>query len=244
MDSITVSFPLAFAAGLVSFLSPCVFPLVPSYLALVSGLTLDDLTDQERKHRLSTFMSALLFVAGFTVVFMSLGAAATGMGRAVAQALPWIQRIGGVLIIGLGLYLMGAFQSMALARERRFHLGGKPTGGAGVFLAGIVFGAGWTPCIGPVLATILLLAGLEGSIARGSLLLGTYAIGLGVPFLLAAIGVEKFLQTSRWMRRWSVPLQRLAGTFLVVVGLLLVTGRFAALTASLAQMGQFITLEP
>jgi len=244
MDSITVSFPLAFAAGLVSFLSPCVFPLVPSYLALVSGLTLDDLSDQQQRQRLGTLMSALLFVLGFTVVFMSLGAAATGMGRAVAQALPWIQRIGGVLIIGLGLYLMGAFQSMALARERRFNLAGKPTSGAGVFLAGVVFGAGWTPCIGPVLATILLLAGLEGSIARGSLLLGTYAIGLGVPFLLAALGVERFLQSSRWMRRWSAPLQRLAGTFLVVVGLLLVTGRFAALTASLAQMGQFITLEP
>ncbi len=244
MESISVSFPLAFAAGLVSFLSPCVFPLVPSYLALVSGLSLDELTEATTRRRVSTLMSAVLFVAGFTVVFMTLGAAATGMGRAVARALPWIQRIGGVLIIVLGLYLVGAFRSMTLARERRFTLGGKPMGGAGVFLAGVVFGAGWTPCIGPVLATILLLAGLEGSVLRGSMLLGTYAVGLGVPFLLAALGVEKFLKTSRWMRRWSAPLQRLAGTFLVVVGLLLVTGRFQMLTASLAQMGQFITLEP
>ena len=238
----SVSFPLAFAAGLVSFLSPCVFPLVPSYLAVVSGLTLGELS--ERSERGSAAVGAILFVVGFTLVFMSLGAAATALGRALAQMLPWIQQIGGALIVLMGLYMLGVFQSMFLARERRFHSAARPTGPVGALLAGVVFGAGWSPCIGPVLATILLMAGLEGSVLKGSLLLGTYALGLGVPFVAAALGLRHLLSRSDRIRRWSLPLQRVAGTFLVLVGLLLVTGRFAALTAALAQMGQLITLEP
>ncbi|MEZ4424350.1 MAG: cytochrome c biogenesis protein CcdA [Gemmatimonadota bacterium] len=239
-----VSFPLAFLAGLVSFLSPCVFPLVPSYLAVVSGLTFEELSEGEAAATRTALLSSLMFVLGFALVFMSLGAAATAAGQALGRALPWIQRVGGVVVIVMGLHMLGAFRSLFLSRERRFHAAARPTGPLGALLAGIVFGAGWSPCIGPVLATILFMAGMEGSIGRGSLLLGTYAIGLGVPFVAAALGLRRFLRSSQGLRRWSGPLQRVAGTFLVLVGLLLVTGRFAALTATLAQMGQLITLEP
>lgn len=239
-----VSFPLAFLAGLVSFLSPCVFPLVPSYLAVVSGLTFEELSEGEEAATRTAVLASLTFVLGFALVFMSLGAAATAAGQALGRALPWIQRVGGVLVIVMGLHMLGAFRSLFLSRERRFHTAARPTGPLGALLAGIVFGAGWSPCIGPVLATILFMAGMEGSIGRGSLLLGTYALGLGVPFVAAALGLRRFLRSSQGLRRWSGPLQRVAGTFLVLVGLLLVTGRFAALTATLAQMGQLITLEP
>lgn len=241
---VQVSFPLAFAAGLVSFLSPCVLPVVPSYVAYVSGLTLEQLTDEpERRARVRALLHSVLFVVGFSLVFMTLGLVATAAGTAIARALPWIHRIGGVLVLVFGLYLIGALKLPALARERRVHLRSRPVGALGSLAVGAAFGAGWTPCIGPVLGSILLYAGLETTMTRGTMLLGAYAAGLGVPFVAASAGLNWFLAGSRAARRWARPLQRTAGALLVVVGVLMVTGRLSALTAFLASLGQLVNLE-
>jgi cytochrome c-type biogenesis protein len=245
VEGISVSYPTAFLAGLVSFLSPCVLPLVPSYIAFISGMTLEELEASDtRAARRSAALHTLLFGLGFTLVFMTLGAAATAFGQSLNRALPWINRVGGSLIVVFGLYLVGLIRIKAFDREARYHLSSKPSGKIGSLLAGIVFGAGWTPCIGPVLATILLLAGLQGSVMEGTLLLATYASGLAIPFFAAAWGFNAFLSGTAFARRWSGPLQKVAGTFLILIGLLLVSGRFNALTATLAQMGQLITIEP
>lgn len=241
---LSVPFTTAFLAGLVSFLSPCVLPLVPSTLAFVSGMTFDELSRDPGRARRAALVHSAAFVAGFIFVFMTLGATATAMGQSFNRALPWISRGGGVLVILMGLYMMGALRWGALDRERRVHLANKPAGLYGSVLTGIVFGAGWTPCIGPILATILLMAGMQESRETGALLLGVYGVGLAIPFFLAAAGFNGFMAGSKVLRRYSAPLQKVAGIILVVVGLLLVTGLFTQWTGRLAGLGQWITLEP
>lgn len=241
---VQVSYPLAFAAGLVSFLSPCVLPVVPSYLAFVSGLTFAELSDSPPPEvRRAATLHSIAFVVGFGAVFMTLGLVATSAGRTIAGALPWLNRIGGALMILFGLFLAGLLNLPALARERRVHVQSRPAGVAGSLAVGVAFGAGWTPCIGPILGSILLYAGLETTMAEGTALLGVYALGLGIPFVAASVGLNWFLAGSAWARRWIVPLQRLAGTVLVVIGVLMVTGRYASMTAFLADMGQLINLD-
>lgn len=241
---VTVSFPLAFLAGVVSFLSPCVLPVVPGYVVFVSGVTLEELREgTSARARRAAFLHSLLFVFGFTSVFMTLGWAATTAGQAFAQALPWLNRLGGVILILFGLYLAGVLRLPGLAREMRVHLSEKPTGPIGSFLVGVAFGAGWTPCIGPVLASILLYASMEGTQSQGALLLATYAFGLGIPFVLASVAFNTFLAGAAKMRDWMVPLGRIAGATLVVVGVMMATGSFATLTTFLAGMGQFVNLE-
>lgn len=241
---ISISYPFAFLAGLVSFLSPCVFPLVPSYVTFVSGVTLEELTGEEsgRARRTAALHSAL-FVLGFVLLFMTLGATATAFGQGLNRILPLISRFGGVFIVLFGVLLLDVIPFPALSREFRVHLTRKPTGAVGSVLVGIVFGAGWTPCIGPILGSILFWAGMEGTATQGTLLLGTYGLGLAVPFFLAATGMGWFLASAKGVRKWAVPLQRTAGILLIVVGILLVTGRFAAVSTALADMGQWIQLE-
>jgi cytochrome c-type biogenesis protein len=218
--------------------------VVPSYLAFVSGLSLEELRDGSRAGaRRAAFLHSLLFVAGFAAVFMTMGWTASAFGQAVGRALPWLTRFGGVVVMALGLYLAGVWKIGPLNREVRVQLNRKPAGAAGTFVVGIAFGAGWTPCIGPVLASILLYTSLEGTATHGALLLGTYAVGLGIPFVIASLALNAFLAGTEALRRWVVPLERTAGAVLVLVGLLMVTGRFASLTASLAGLGQLIDLE-
>jgi cytochrome c-type biogenesis protein len=241
---VQVSLPFAFLAGVVSFLSPCVLPVVPSYVAFVSGLTLDELTDESvPEARRAAVAHSALFALGFSAVFMTMGTAATALGVTIAGALPWLNRIGGALIALFGLYLLGALRAGALDRERRVAFARKPSGALGSLAVGVAFGAGWTPCIGPVLGTVLLYAGLETTRVQGTLLLGTYALGLGVPFVAAAAGLGTFLAASARLRRWLVPAQRLAGTVLVVIGFMMVTGHFARVSAFLAGLGQLINLD-
>ncbi len=241
---ISVSLGTAFLAGVVSFLSPCVFPLVPSTIAFVSGLTFDELTSGPKEARRAATVHAAAFCLGFMFVFMTLGATATAIGQSFNRVLPWINRIGGGLIVVFGLYLMGVLKLRLFDRERRHHLARRPEGIAGSVLAGVVFGAGWTPCIGPVLGTILLLAGLQESAVRGALLLGVYGLGMAVPFFLAAAGFNWFLAGSERVRRFSAPLQKASGILLVVVGVLLMSGLFTRWTGRLAGLGQWITLTP
>jgi len=243
-DATSVSFGLAFLAGLVSFLSPCVLPLVPSYISFVTGLTLDELRDADsaaaRRH---SALHAALFVVGFSALFVALGASATALGTVLARSLPLMQQLGGVVIVFFGLYMLGVLRIPALMRERRLHLATKPAGALGSVLAGVAFGAGWTPCVGPVLATILLYAGLEATMTRGMLLLATYALGLGLPFFAAAVGFNAFIARTQWLRPWLGAVERATGAFLVLVGVLLFTGRFAALSSFFAGFGQLIDLE-
>jgi cytochrome c-type biogenesis protein len=242
---VDVSLPLAFAAGLVSFLSPCILPVVPSYLAFVSGLTLGELADRPtREVRRGAVLHSMLFVLGFSVVFMTLGLVASAVGAPIAAALPWVHRAGGVLVVLFGLYVTGALRMPALSREIRVHLESRPTGAIGSFAVGVAFGAGWTPCIGPILGSILLYASLDATMVEGTLLLGVYAAGLGIPFVAASIGVNWFLASSARARRWVVPVQRAAGAVLVVIGVAMATGQLAQWTAWLAGMGQLINLNP
>ena len=240
-DAGAISFGLAFVAGLVSFLSPCVLPLVPSYVTFVTGMTLDELTANGREAaRRRAALHALLFVLGFTLVFVALGATATALGATLRRSLPLLQQIGGVVIAGFGLSMLGVLRMPSLMRERRVHLASKPAGLAGSVLVGVAFGAGWTPCIGPVLATILLYAGMEATMTRGMLLLVAYSIGLGIPFLVAAVGLNWYLAGARHVMRWLRPLELGAGALLVVMGVLMFTGYFATLANYLAGFGQFL----
>lgn len=241
---VQVSLPLAFMAGLVSFLSPCILPVVPSYLAFISGLTLEDLRESSTADaRRAAVINSVLFVIGFSAVFMTMGWVATSFGRGVAAALPWLTRAGGVVMIAFGLYMLGALRLPALARERRIRLSSRPVGPLGSLVVGIAFGAGWTPCIGPILGSILLYASLESTMAHGSVLLATYALGLGIPFVIAAVAFNWFIAGTERLKQWMVPLSRTAGAMLLLIGLLMATGRFATMTAFLAGLGQLINLE-
>jgi cytochrome c-type biogenesis protein len=216
---------VAFAAGLLSFLSPCVLPLVPSYVGVLTGMSLPEMGGRRRV----ALLHALLFVAGFSLVFILLGASATALGRALNYYQVWIQRLGGLLIIGFGLVCLGVIKSDWLTQERRLHLEHKPVGYLGSALVGMAFGAGWTPCIGPVLGAILGLAATSADLSRGVLLLAVYSAGLAVPFLIAALAVERFLDWFQRFRKYLPWVMRVSGALLVLVGVLLLTGEFTRL---------------
>jgi cytochrome c-type biogenesis protein len=216
---------VAFAAGLLSFLSPCVLPLVPSYVGYLTGMTLTEVSGRRR----IAVIHALLFVAGFSLVFVLLGASATALGSALRYYQVWIARVGGVLVILFGLLCLGVVKVGFLEQERRLQLQDKPVGYLGSALVGIAFGAGWTPCIGPVLGAILSLAATTESVSRGMLLLGVYSAGLAVPFLLAAVAVESFLEWFQRFRRFLPWVMRVSGVLLIFVGLLMATGQFTRL---------------
>jgi cytochrome c-type biogenesis protein len=224
-DAPSLGVLVAFAGGLLSFLSPCVLPLVPSYLGFITGFTFDEMADRRKL----AMLHALLFVLGFTLVFMLFGASATALGRVLKYYEVWFQRVGGVLIILFGLYCLGVLKLRFLDQEARLHLDRKPVGYLGSVLVGMAFAAGWTPCIGPILGAILGLAASEASLPRGMLLLGSYSLGLAVPFLFAAFAVETFLSWFRRFRRHMRWVQRVSGVLLIAVGLLLATGQFTRL---------------
>ncbi len=218
---------VAFGAGLLSFLSPCVLPLVPSYLGFLTGMTIEQMTDRKRL----AFWHALAFVVGFSLVFVLMGAGATVLGATLTWHKQTIARIGGVLIIIFGIYTMGLLRIGLFDRERRLHLERKPVGFLGSSLVGMTFAAGWTPCLGPILAAILGLAGSTGDLNRGLVLLTAYSAGLAVPFLLAALAVDRFRDWFTRFRPWMIWVQRISGLLLILVGLLLVTGEFSRLAA-------------
>ena len=220
---------VAFTAGLLSFLSPCVLPLIPSYLTFITGMSLDEV----RVARGAALTHALLFIAGFTLIFLALGATATTLGLVLTHYRGWIARIGGALIIVFGLYLLGVFNIGAFSRERRLHLADKPVGYLGTVLVGIAFGAGWTPCIGPILGSILIYTSSTADLGRGLLLLGAYSLGLAVPFLVAALAVNHFVPAFARFRRHLAWVSRVSGVLLIAVGLLLVTNYFSILASYL-----------
>lgn len=235
----SIGITIAFGAGVLSFLSPCVLPLVPSYLSFVTGMSLEDL--QEGVDRKATLTHSLLFVAGFTGIFLLLGASASFLGQFLRLYEVWIARVGGVIIIVLGLHLAGAFRLTALMRERRVHLHDKPAGYLGTLGVGAAFGAGWTPCIGPVLGAILTFAASQDQFWYGVGLLFVYSLGLAVPFLLSALALDAFLRVFSRFRRFLPVIQIASGILLVILGIFLVTGTFNALSGYLSRFTpQFI----
>lgn len=223
----TPSFALAFAAGLLSFLSPCVLPLIPSYVGFLTGLTVEEL----EVRRGTALLHALWFVAGFSVIFVALGATASVLGVVLLHSQVWIGRIGGAVVILFGLYLLGVLRPAWLMRERRVQLARKPLGYAGSALVGVTFGAAWTPCIGPILGAILTLAAAQGSVAHGSALLAVYSLGLAVPFLITALALDRFLVWFQRFRPYLVWVERIAGVLLILLGLLLLTDRFTLIAS-------------
>jgi cytochrome c-type biogenesis protein len=224
-EPVSLGLLVAFAAGLLSFLSPCVLPLVPSYLGFLTGMSLPEMSDRRR----AALGHALLFVLGFSLVFVLLGASATALGRALNYYQQWLQRIGGALIIAFGLVCLGVIRVRALTQERRVQVEHKPVGYLGSALVGMAFGAGWTPCIGPVLGAILGLAATSQDLSRGMLLLAAYSAGLAVPFLIAAVALDSFLRWFQGFRRYLPWVMRVSGAMLVFVGILMVTGEFTRL---------------
>jgi cytochrome c-type biogenesis protein len=208
-----------------------VLPLVPSYIGFLTGMSLPEMSGRRRV----ALGHAVLFVLGFSLVFVLLGASATALGRALNYYQLWLQRIGGVLIIGFGLVCLGVIRAGFLSEERRVQVERKPVGYLGSALVGMAFAAGWTPCIGPVLGAILGLAATSNDVTRGMLLLGFYSAGLAVPFLVAAVALDSFLGWFQGFRRYLPWVMRVSGALLIFVGVLMVTGEFTRLAGWLQQ---------
>lgn len=235
MGSETLGLMVAFTAGLLSFLSPCVLPLVPSYATFLTGMSLDELTRGEAvRSRRAVLTHGVLFVLGFSLVFLALGASATFLGSFLRYYGTWVGRAGGLLLVVFGLYLLGLLRLPGAGREWRIHLSDKPVGYLGSALVGVAFGAGWTPCIGPVLGGILTLAATRASMAEGVGLLAVYSLGLAIPFLLATVLLGHFLQGFARIRHWLPWISRVSGALLLLVGVLLLTGYFTVLSGIFA----------
>ena len=230
MDGFDVSYAGAVVAGLLSFLSPCVLPLVPPYLCFIGGVSLDQMTGDEgvapgllRR----VFIAAIAFVLGFSTVFIAFGATASTLGQFVGDYLEVLAKVAGVVIILLGLHFIGVFKATVLYREARVHLENKPAGLIGAYIIGLAFAFGWTPCVGPVLAAVLFVAGSEDSIAYGTSLLAAYSLGLGIPFLAAALAVKPFLAFMGRFRQHLQTVERVIGALLVGTGVLFLTDSFS-----------------
>ena len=216
---------VAFAAGIFSFLSPCVLPLIPSYLSFVSGVSLDEMRSDEACGRVRSrvVLNSMAFIIGFSLVFISLGASASFLGSLFLDYRNLIRITGGFFILLVGLYLVGLFKISALERYLQFNLKDKPAGYLGSVLVGITFAVAWTPCVGPILGAILALAGTSGEVGRGTLLLTTYAAGLALPFFSSALTINSFFQFSQRLRRYIQAIHVMGGILLIIVGILLLT---------------------
>lgn len=228
MGAFEVGHAGAFGAGLLSFLSPCVLPLVPPYLCFLGGLTLDELAEAqvagEGAASRRVLFAALAFVLGFTLVFTALGATASTLGQFIAENFTLLGRIAGAIIVLLGLHFLGLLRIPLLYREARFQVERRPAGLIGAFVVGLAFAFGWTPCVGPVLATILIIAGSQDSLLQGTTLLTSYALGIGLPFLLAAFFARPFMTFMQRFRRHLGRVEKTLGALLVVTGVLFITG--------------------
>lgn len=232
----------AFFAGLLSFLTPCVLPLVPGYVSLISGASVEELQSKDRKLLATVLLHSTMFILGFTVVFVTLGALATGLGQLAHQYKKYLTWAGGAIIIIFGLHLIGVFKIKALYADKRLHSiqsGGGAKSPIGAFLVGFAFAFGWTPCIGPVLGAILGLAANEDTVARGIGLLFIYSLGLAVPFLLTSLVMDRFLTFYGRFRRHLGTVEIVSGVLLVAIGGLILAGRFEWLATKLGFLNRF-----
>lgn len=221
-----VTFASAFLAGLISFISPCVLPIVPPYLAYLAGVSFSELSQSSESGTASKriVISAILFVLGFTTVFVMLGASASFVGRSVSQYFDVLATIAGVVIIVMGLHFLGLLRINLLFREARIHVKTKPAGVWSAYVIGLAFAFGWTPCVGPVLAAILFVAGAEDTALRGAMLLATYSMGIGIPFIIAALFARQFLGWANRFKQHLGKVEKVMGGMLVITGILFLTG--------------------
>jgi cytochrome c-type biogenesis protein len=229
-----VTLPSAALAGLLSFLSPCVLPLVPPYLTFIAGTTIEEVASREARARRDIFFASALFVLGFSTVFVGLGATASAFGRLLHQYFLTLSLLAGVAIIAMGLHFLGVFRFAFLYREVRPSVG-KPAGIWGAYIMGLAFGFGWTPCIGPILAAILAVAASEETVGKGIALLASYSAGLGLPFLLAALAIEPFVRGVKRFRPYFGAMERVTGVLLVATGIGFLTGSIGDFSAWLLQ---------
>jgi cytochrome c-type biogenesis protein len=227
----------AFTAGVISFVSPCVLPLIPGYLSFISGVSVEEMKSGDKKsdalRKVST--NTLLFVLGFSVVFIALGASATFVGEFLLSKLSLFNKIAGVIIIVLGLHIMGVFRIRFLNYEKRFHTKSKPLSPLGSFMVGLAFAFGWTPCIGPILGGILLLASNQDTVGKGIVLLTSYSLGLGIPFFITAVSFNTFLGVFGWVKKHFRAIEIMSGLLLVVIGILIFMGSFGYIAGLMNQ---------
>ncbi len=234
-----VSFPLAFLGGLVSFLSPCVLPLIPSYVSYITGISFDDLrqgSDKARIRRL-TITNSIAFILGFSAVFILLGASSSYIGKLLFEYQKVISRVGGAIIIIFGLYVSGILKLGFLSREKKFHIQGRPAGYFGSFVIGVTFAAGWTPCIGPILGSILLYASTKGSTTYGLELLSVYSLGLAIPFFISSLAINTLLSLFGSIGKAVKVITLISGILLMVFGLLLVTDNLNIVLSIIPDLG-------
>ena len=217
----------AFAAGFLSFVSPCVLPLIPGYISFVSGVSMEEIRGDTAPatSRVQVFMTSLAFVIGFSIVFVALGASATAVGKFLFARLPLLSKVAGGILIVFGLHTMGVFRLAFLDVEKRVHAQRKPAGPLGAMLVGVAFAFGWTPCIGPILGGILAIAGSKDSVWEGVTLLAVYSLGLGIPFLLTSLAINQFFGAVKRIRRYYHAIELTSGALLVVIGVLIITGQ-------------------
>ncbi|MEW5728698.1 MAG: cytochrome c biogenesis protein CcdA [Pseudomonadota bacterium] len=229
MDAFDVSYAGALGAGALSFLSPCVLPLIPAYLCFLGGVSLDQLTDAPKTKGPDrrVVSAAIAFVLGFSAVFITMGATASALNAVIVDNMNWLSVAAGLVIIVFGLHYMGAFRIAFLNFEKRVHVQSKPAGLIGAFVLGLAFAFGWTPCVGPILATILMIAAGKDSVFEGTGLLAAYAAGLGVPFLAAAFFAKPFMGFLARFRRHMRTVEISIGGLLVVTGTLILFGKMA-----------------
>ncbi len=234
-----ISLVAAFSAGLLSFVSPCVLPLVPSYISYITGLSVEQLTDVSTRARFrkAIVLNSLLFIAGFSSVFVAFGASASFIGQALMTYQEHIRRIGGILIILFGLYLLGVLNLSFLKMEHRYQFRSRPAGYLGSFLIGVAFAAGWTPCVGPVLGTILLYASTTDALMDGVILLTFYSLGLGLPLFLTALGIDRFLAYFKEVRAYLWGVSTVSGVLLVMVGAMIYANSLTLVTSFLERYG-------
>ncbi|HCY20212.1 MAG: cytochrome C biogenesis protein [Deltaproteobacteria bacterium GWC2_42_51] len=231
-----VSIPIAFLFGLLSFISPCVLPLVPSYISFVTGISFEELTDDSDNKKLKKviLVNSLMFILGFSAVFVSLGASASFAGELLRTYQDIIRKVGGIVIVLLGIHIIGIINLRILQRDKRLHFfREKPAGILGSFLIGVGFAAGWTPCIGPILATILMIAASYDTLIKGVLLLIFYSLGLAIPFFLTSIGINTFLKHFNKLKKHMRVVSIATGSFLIFTGILIYFNYFAIFTAYL-----------
>ena len=233
-----LSLYIAFGAGLLSFLSPCVLPLLPSYLAFITGFSFEELTREENqgKRRKTVLLHSFMFVLGFSSLFTALGASASYLGQFLAAHRDTIRIAGGILIILFGLFISGIFSFAFLQREKKFHLQNKPLGFLGSYFVGLTFAAGWTPCVGPILSSILLYASTQQDIWSGLFLLLAYSLGMGLPFLICSVALNTFLTTFRKTARHIGVITKIGGALLILVGILLLTDSLSYLSELFSQL--------
>jgi cytochrome c-type biogenesis protein len=228
-DGLVAGFVIAFSAGVLSFLSPCVLPLIPVYASLITGMSAKELSQEtsqstRSKLRLTATVKGIMFVIGFSIIFMLLGTTVSFMGNLFFDSIQWIERIGGVVLIVLGLHMIGLFKIPRLEKQIRFDMAKRNSGKFGPLVVGMAFGAGWTPCIGPILAGILTIAASSSSVVTGASLLGVYSLGLAIPFLVSAIAIDRFLVFFTKIKSKMLWIEKISGILFVIFGIVLLTG--------------------